>query len=236
MPAPATRRCSSARREHKIGLSLGYSELDARRAPFNTVDPRRPRRQDRRQVPQDPSARPRRARSRRSIPASREALFRARRSGFPVWRTIGGIVGMCICNDRRWPETYRVMGLQGVELIMLGYNTPAMNSRSRRGAGAAHVSTTSCRCRPAPIRTPPGWWRRRSAASRTGILVRRQLHRHPGRRDRRAGADRGRRARGRRLRSRRHSLGKRTIFDFARHRRIEHYGRITGQTGMNLPP
>ena len=36
----------------------------------------------------------------------------------------GGTVGMCICNDRRWPETYRVMGLQGVELIVLGYNTP----------------------------------------------------------------------------------------------------------------
>jgi len=31
---------------------------------------------------------------------------------------------MCICNDRRWPETYRVMGLQGVEMVMLGYNTP----------------------------------------------------------------------------------------------------------------
>ena len=31
---------------------------------------------------------------------------------------------MCICNDRRWPETYRVMGLKGVEMIMLGYNSP----------------------------------------------------------------------------------------------------------------
>jgi predicted amidohydrolase len=31
---------------------------------------------------------------------------------------------MCICNDRRWPETYRVMGLQSVEMILLGYNTP----------------------------------------------------------------------------------------------------------------
>ncbi len=47
--------------------------------------------------------------------------------GFPVWRAFDGIVGMCICNDRRWPETYRVMGLQGVELICLGYNTPAHN-------------------------------------------------------------------------------------------------------------
>ncbi|MGI9336653.1 MAG: N-carbamoyl-D-amino-acid hydrolase [Gammaproteobacteria bacterium] len=44
--------------------------------------------------------------------------------GFPVWPAFGGRLGMCICNDRRWPETYRVMGLAGVELIMLGYNTP----------------------------------------------------------------------------------------------------------------
>jgi N-carbamoyl-D-amino-acid hydrolase len=47
--------------------------------------------------------------------------------GFPVFRTFGGVVGMCICNDRRWPETYRVMGLQGVEIVMLGYNTPVHN-------------------------------------------------------------------------------------------------------------
>lgn len=44
--------------------------------------------------------------------------------GFPVWREFGANVGMCICNDRRWPETYRVMGLQDVEVVMLGYNTP----------------------------------------------------------------------------------------------------------------
>ena len=31
---------------------------------------------------------------------------------------------MCICNDRRWPETWRVLGLQGAELVCLGYNTP----------------------------------------------------------------------------------------------------------------
>jgi len=47
--------------------------------------------------------------------------------GFPVVRAFGGILGMCICNDRRWPETYRVMGLQGVEMILLGYNTPVHN-------------------------------------------------------------------------------------------------------------
>ncbi len=44
--------------------------------------------------------------------------------GFPVHNAFGGRVGMAICNDRRWPETYRLMGLQGVELIVIGYNTP----------------------------------------------------------------------------------------------------------------
>lgn len=44
--------------------------------------------------------------------------------GFEVHEYLGAKVGMMICNDRRWPETYRVMGLQGVELILCGYNTP----------------------------------------------------------------------------------------------------------------
>ena len=44
--------------------------------------------------------------------------------GFGVHDAFGGRFGMAICNDRRWPETYRVMGLQGVEMILIGYNTP----------------------------------------------------------------------------------------------------------------
>ena len=44
--------------------------------------------------------------------------------GFGVWDAFGGRMGMMICNDRRWPESYRVMGLQGVEMILCGYNTP----------------------------------------------------------------------------------------------------------------
>jgi predicted amidohydrolase len=47
--------------------------------------------------------------------------------GWGVWRTMNANLGMCICNDRRWPETYRVMGLQDVEMILLGYNTPRHN-------------------------------------------------------------------------------------------------------------
>jgi len=49
--------------------------------------------------------------------------------GFPAFRAgpdwQGGIMGMMICNDRRWPETWRVLGLQGVELVCVGYNSAA---------------------------------------------------------------------------------------------------------------
>ena len=51
--------------------------------------------------------------------------------GFKVWRANDAVVGMCICNDRRWPETWRVMGLQGVEIVALGYNTPILNIHHR---------------------------------------------------------------------------------------------------------
>ena len=50
--------------------------------------------------------------------------FESGGEGFNVWEIFGGKFGMCLCNDRRWPETWRVMGLKGVELVALGYNTP----------------------------------------------------------------------------------------------------------------
>ncbi len=48
--------------------------------------------------------------------------------GFGVTQAFGGVMGMALCNDRRWPETYRVMGLQGVEMVLIGYNTPVHNA------------------------------------------------------------------------------------------------------------
>ena len=49
--------------------------------------------------------------------------------GFPTFRTpddLGGLVaGMLICNDRRWPEAWRVLALRGVELVCIGYNSAA---------------------------------------------------------------------------------------------------------------
>lgn len=49
---------------------------------------------------------------------------------FGVVDAFGGKMGMAICNDRRWPETYRVMALQGAEMIFIGYNTPINNCAS----------------------------------------------------------------------------------------------------------
>jgi predicted amidohydrolase len=49
--------------------------------------------------------------------------------GFPAFRAgsawAHAIMGMMICNDRRWPEAWRVLGLQGVELVCIGYNSAA---------------------------------------------------------------------------------------------------------------
>lgn len=44
--------------------------------------------------------------------------------GFGVFDVMAAKVGMAICNDRRWPEVYRVLALQSAELVVLGYNTP----------------------------------------------------------------------------------------------------------------
>jgi len=45
--------------------------------------------------------------------------------GFPVFETMGGRFGMLLCNDRRWPEAWRMLGLQRAEIVVLGYNSPS---------------------------------------------------------------------------------------------------------------
>jgi len=44
--------------------------------------------------------------------------------GFSVVPLAGLRVGLAICNDRRWAETYRILALKGADLIGVGYNTP----------------------------------------------------------------------------------------------------------------
>lgn len=60
--------------------------------------------------------------------------------GFPVARGPASwgsaVLGMLICNDRRWPEGWRVLGLQGVELVLIGYNSAAYDPNGGEGESA----------------------------------------------------------------------------------------------------
>ncbi|MBI4637854.1 MAG: N-carbamoyl-D-amino-acid hydrolase [Candidatus Rokubacteria bacterium] len=46
-------------------------------------------------------------------------------TGFRVYDAKKARIGIAICQDRRYAETYRCLGLQGAEIIVAGYNTPA---------------------------------------------------------------------------------------------------------------
>ena len=124
MPGPATRPLFDAARDRGIGFSLGYAELTADGHRYNTTvlverNGSFVGRYRKIHIPgheADESWRPFQHLERRYFEPSQE--------GFQVWEAFGGRVGLATCNDRRWPETYREMGLDGVELVLIGYNTP----------------------------------------------------------------------------------------------------------------
>ena len=130
MPGPQTRALFEAAQRLGIGFYLGYAELireEGRTRRFNTsilVDQRGRIVGKYRKIhlPGHAEHEPW-----RRFQHLEKRYFEIGDLGFGVTRALGGIVGMCICNDRRWPETYRVMGLQGAEMILLGYNTPVHN-------------------------------------------------------------------------------------------------------------
>ena len=128
-----------------VGFCLGFAELTPDGHRYNTQVLVERDGRDRRPLPQGAPARPRASTSRGGRSSTSSAATSSpgpRASG--VWRAFGGIVGMVICNDRRWPETYRVLGLQGVELILIGYNTPIhYAARPEPGLGSAASTTTS---------------------------------------------------------------------------------------------
>lgn len=47
--------------------------------------------------------------------------------GFPVFELERVPTGMLICNDRRWPEAWRMLALAGAKLVCVGYNTTLHN-------------------------------------------------------------------------------------------------------------
>ncbi|CAK7265551.1 hypothetical protein SEPCBS119000_001572 [Sporothrix epigloea] len=159
------------------------------------------------------------------------------------------IFGMMICNDRRWAESWRVLGLQGVELVLCGYNTPgfapylygtngtaeAEDYEGSRKKGLFHHHlvmqafsyTNSCFSISAAraglddgkyellggscIVGPDGIIIAQASSEDDELVV--------------ANIDLDA-----------CKAGKTRTFDFKRHRRVEHYDRITQQTGVIEPP
>jgi predicted amidohydrolase len=129
------------------------------------------------------------------------------------------------------------MGLQGVEMVLIGYNTPSINSQKNAEgaekrlfhnrlsvqAGAYQNSCWVIAVAKAGVEdghpliggslivNPDGEIVAEAKTEGDEVLV------HPCDLDATV-------------------FGKQTIFDFARHRRIEHYGLITSRTGAIPPP
>jgi predicted amidohydrolase len=124
MPSEVTMPIFTTAKALGVGFCLGYAELTAEGKRFNTqilVDQEGSVVGHYRKVhiPGHAEYEPD-----RPFQHAERYYFEPSSEGFGVWNAFQGRVGMMICNDRRWPETYRVMGLQGVELILCGYNTP----------------------------------------------------------------------------------------------------------------
>ena len=155
-------------------------------------------------------------------------------TGFPVFKSPDARIGMCICNDRRWPETFRVMALRGAEVFMLGYNTPDRNIHhpepvylrefhSRLSIEAAAYHNAAWVMAAAKAGSEDGFKLIGGSAiiAPTGELVARAVSEDDEVITHACDLDLG-------------AYIRRSMFDFDRHRRIEHYGPITAQTGVQI--
>ncbi len=241
LPSNETAPLFEAAKRHGIGFHLGYAEKTPDGHRFNTAVYVHPNgeivlKYRKVHLPGHSEYDPQ-----RHVQHLEKRYFEVGNLGFPVVRAPIGDkqvnIGMLICNDRRWPEAWRVLGLQQVELVMLGYNTPSLNMENR-GFEAHHLRVAHSH-----LSIQAGCYQNSCFAA--GVA--------------KAGTEDGNELFG-------HSiivnpqgeimamatswddeliiadcdlgmceLGRRTIFDFARHRRPEAYGRITAQVGSEAP-
>jgi N-carbamoyl-D-amino-acid hydrolase len=217
MPNAATTPLFARAAEHQMAMSFGYAELTPDGHHFNTC------------ILTDKSAKIIGKYRKVHLPGHSEfdterafqhlekRYFEPGDIGFDVWRAMGGIIGMAICNDRRWPETYRVMGLQGVEMVRLFHNRLSVQSGAYQNAtwvvavAKAGVEDGFPLIAGSLIVDPNGEIVAEASTEGDEILL------HPCDLDATI-------------------FGRKTIFDFARHRRIEHYGLITSRVGAVPPP
>lgn len=251
MPSNETEPLFAAARTNGLGFHLGYAELclekdeagNLRRRRFNTailVGPEGDILLKYRKIHLpghaafDPA---------RKVQHLEKRYFEVGNLGFPVIRApMGGIpavsMGLMICNDRRWPEAWRVLGLQKVELVLLGYNTPSLNQEAG-GFEAHHLRVFHSH-----LSVQAGCYQNACfavATAKAGTEDGAELFGHSiivnpegeiiamatSWDDELITAD---------CNLERCTLGRTTVFAFDRHRRPEHYARITAQVGAVDPP
>ena len=251
MPSAATQPLFDAARRHGIGFHLGYAELAHEADETGIVRPRRFNtailvspagdillKYRKVHLPGHAEYDPR-----RTVQHLEKRYFEVGDLGFPAIRApIGGLdgvnMGLMICNDRRWPEAWRVLGLQSVELVLLGYNTPSLN-QDAKGFEAHHLRVLHSH-----LSVQAGCYQNACFAVATAkagvedgcelfghsIIVNPQgeiLAQATSWGDELITAD---------CDLDQCTLGRTTIFAFDRHRRPEAYGRITEQVGAVEPP
>lgn len=242
MPGPDTRPLFELARSKEIGFYLGYAELVADAGGvnrFNTSilvgpDGRIVGKYRKVHLPGHAEHRPKAA-----YQHLEKKYFEIGDLGFNVWKMFPEevIVGQCICNDRRWPETFRVMALKGAEMVVLGYNTPTDNVYAPHEPPYLRVFHHNLSIQAAAYQNgiwvvatakagkEDGFWLHGASAivAPTGEIVARSTTED----DEVVSYDCDL------------SLGeyiRETTFNFARHRRPEHYRLISDRTGVKVEP
>ena len=242
MPSPETLPLFELARSKGIGFYLGYAELteeEGKTRRFNTsilVGP------DGRIVGKYRKVHlPGHAEHRPTVPYQHleKKYFEVGDLGFNVWKMFKDdvIVGQCICNDRRWPETFRVMGLKGAEMVVLGYNTPSDNVYAPHEPPYLRVFHHNLSIQASAYQNgiwvvatakagkEDGFWLHGGSAivAPTGEIVAKSTTEE----DEVISYDCDL-ALGEYIRN--------TTFNFAKHRRIEHYKLISERTGVKVEP
>jgi predicted amidohydrolase len=141
MPNPAVQKLFDRAKALRVGFYIGYAELTPDGQRFNsaiTVGPDGTILGKYRKVHLPGSRDFRPANTYQQL---EKRYFAYGDLGFPAFRGPSAwnspVLGMLVCNDRRWPEAWRVLGLQAIELVMVGYNSAAYDPNGGETEDAA---------------------------------------------------------------------------------------------------
>ncbi len=140
MPNPAVQPLFDRARALGVGFYIGYAERAADGTRFNsavTIGPDGTILAKYRKVHLPGTVEPRAGEHYQQL---EKRYFAYGDLGFPAFRGPSEwrkpVLGMLVCNDRRWPEAWRAYGLQGVELMLIGYNSAAYDPNGGSTEGA----------------------------------------------------------------------------------------------------